>query len=211
MARPILVWLFLYNMWKQRAFNKTMNMSNNNALEKNINAEIEESPSSKSKKGFKAWFERAAASITKATGSSTAFLIAVAVILIWAVTGPIFRYSDTWQLVINTGTTIITFLMVFIIQQSQNKDSLAIQLKLNELIACEERASNRLIDVEDLTQEELEVLKKFYVRLSELAEQEKDLFSSHSVDEATGRHKHKLSIRHKPMPVTNNNGAEKKQ
>jgi low affinity Fe/Cu permease len=147
-------------MWKQKVFNKTMNMSKNSTLEKNINAEIEESPSLRSKKGFKAWFERAAASITKATGSSTAFLIAVAVILIWAVTGPIFRYSDTWQLVINTGTTIITFLMVFIIQQSQNKDSLAIQLKLNELIACEERASNRLIDVEDLTQEELEVLKK---------------------------------------------------
>src|SRR5678815_1744772 len=113
-----------------------------------------------------------AASITKATGSSTAFLIAVAVILVWAVTGPVFHYSDTWQLVINTSTTIITFLMVFIIQQSQNKDSLAIQLKLNELIACEERASNRLIDVEDLTQEELEILKKFYIRLSELAEQD---------------------------------------
>lgn len=185
-------------------------MSAKTKIEKSINAEIEDTPPSKSKKGFKARFEAAAASITKATGSSTAFLIAVAVILIWAVTGPIFKYSDTWQLVINTGTTIITFLMVFIIQQSQNKDSLAIQLKLNELIACEERASNRLIDVEDLTQEELEILKKFYVRLSELAEQEKDLFSSHSVDEATGRHKHKLSLRHKPMPVTNNNGAEKK-
>ena len=87
--------------------------------------------------------------------------------------------------------------MVFIIQQSQNKDSLAIQLKLNELIACEERASNRLIDVEDLTQEELEILKKFYVRLSQLAEEENDLFSSHSVDEATGQHKHKLLLRKK--------------
>lgn len=186
-------------------------MSTKTTLEKSINVEIRESRSSKSKKGFKAWFERAAANITKITGSSTAFLVAVAVILIWAVTGPIFHYSDTWQLVINTGTTIITFLMVFIIQQSQNKDSLAIQLKLNELIACEERASNRLIDVEDLTQEELEVLKKFYVRLSELAEQEKDLFSSHSVDEATGQHKHKISLRHKPVPATNENGADKKR
>jgi len=186
-------------------------MSTNRTLEGSINTEIEDSRPAKSKKGFKAWFERAAASITKVTGSSTAFLVAVAVILAWAITGPIFHYSDTWQLVINTGTTIITFLMVFIIQQSQNKDSLAIQLKLNELIACEERASNRLIDVEDLTQEELEILKKFYVRLSKLAEQEKDLFSSHSVDEATGRHKHKLSLRHKPIPVTNENSAEKKQ
>jgi len=175
-------------------------MSNAKNLEKDINTEIRESKKLNTKKGFKAWFEKSAATITKITGSSTAFLVAVLVILIWAVTGPVFHYSDTWQLVINTSTTIITFLMVFIIQQSQNKDSLAIQLKLNELIACEERASNRLIDVEDLTQEELEVLKKFYVRLSKLAENENDLFSSHSVDEATGQHQHKLSLRKKPVP-----------
>jgi low affinity Fe/Cu permease len=168
-------------------------MSSNNQLAKDINQEIH---TSKNKKpGFKAWFESRAAAITRATGSSAAFLIAITIILIWAITGPLFHYSDTWQLVINTGTTIVTFLMVFIIQQSQNKDSLAIQLKLNELIACEERASNRLIDVEDLTQEELETLKKFYIRLSELAESENDLFSSHSVDEATGQHKHKFSLR----------------
>jgi low affinity Fe/Cu permease len=171
-------------------------MNTKTSLEKDINKEIRENKSVR-KKGFKARFERTAASATKITGSSTAFLIALAVIIIWAVTGPLFGYSNTWQLVINTGTTIITFLMVFIIQQSQNKDSLAIQLKLNELIACEERASNRLIDVEDLTQQELETLKKFYVRLSKLAEDENDLFSSHSVDEATGQHKHKLSIRKK--------------
>src|SRR4051812_1340277 len=172
-------------------------MTTKTSLEKNINKEIKKSKSVQ-KKGFKAWFERAAASATKITGSSTAFLIALAVILLWAVTGPIFHYSDTWQLVINTGTTIITFLMVFIIQQSQNKDSLAIQLKLNELIACEERASNRLIDVEDLTQQELETLKKFYIRLSELAEKENDLFSSHSVDEAGGQHARKIELRKKP-------------
>lgn len=183
---------------------------NNNRLKKDIDQEIEETRDLHQKKGFKALFEKAAASITRATGSSAAFLIAVVVIILWGVTGPIFHYSDTWQLVINTGTTIITFLMVFIIQQSQNKDSLAIQLKLNELIACEERASNRLIDVEDLTQAELEVLKKFYVRLSELAEEENDLFSSHSVDEAAGQHKHKLSLRHKPMPAANNNNGNKK-
>jgi low affinity Fe/Cu permease len=184
-------------------------MATKNNLEKDINTEIREVKAAQGKKGFKAWFEKAAASITKATGSSTAFLLAVAVIIIWGVTGPIFHYSDTWQLVINTGTTIITFLMVFIIQQSQNKDSLAIQLKLNELIACEERASNRLIDVEDLTQEELETLKKFYVRLSELAEEENDLFSSHSVDEATGQHQHKLSLRKKPATASNGNGNKK--
>ena len=149
----------------------------------------------KRKKGFKLWFETAAAKITKVAGSSTAFLLAVVVIIAWAVTGPIFHYSDTWQLVINTGTTIITFLMVFVIQQSQNKDSLAIQLKLNELIAAEERASNRLIVVEDLSQDELEVLKKFYIRLSELAREQNDLHSSHSVDEAKDVHEFKRRLR----------------
>ena len=156
---------------------------------------------SKKRKGFKARFEKAAASVTKLTGSSTAFLIAVAVILIWAVTGPVFHFSDTWQLVINTGTTIITFLMVFIIQQSQNKDSLAIQLKLNELIASDERASNRLIVVEDLSQEELEVIKKFYIKLSELAKRENDLHSSHSVDEADDIHEQKRHSHTKRLEI----------
>jgi len=151
----------------------------------------------KRKGGFKLWFERMAIHITKIAGSSTAFSIALLVIIAWAVTGPIFKFSDTWQLVINTGTTIITFLMVFIIQQSQNKDSLAIQLKLNELIAAEERASNRLIVVEDLSQDELELLKKFYVRLSQLAREGNDLHSSHSVDEAADVHEHKTNIREK--------------
>ena len=151
----------------------------------------------KRKGGFKLWFERMAIHITKIAGSSTAFSIALLVIIAWAVTGPIFKFSDTWQLVINTGTTIITFLMVFIIQQSQNKDSLAIQLKLNELIAAEERASNRLIVVEDLSQDELELLKKFYVRLSQLAREGNDLHSSHSVDEAEDVHEHKTNIREK--------------
>lgn len=151
----------------------------------------------RSKRGFKLWFERMAISITKVAGSSTAFLVALLVIIAWAATGPLFGFSDTWQLVINTGTTIVTFLMVFIIQQSQNKDSLAIQLKLNELIATEERASNRLIVVEDLTQDELEILKKFYVRLSQLARDGNDLHSSHSVDEAADVHEHKKRIRRK--------------
>jgi low affinity Fe/Cu permease len=151
---------------------------------------------SKSKSGNSARFEKLAAAITKAAGSSTSFFIALAIIILWAVTGPVFHFSDTWQLVINTSTTIITFLMVFVIQQTQNKDALAIQLKLNELIAAEEKASNRLVDVEDLTQDELEVLKKFYVKLASLAKQENDLFSSHSVDEAEDVHVQKsMSIR----------------
>jgi low affinity Fe/Cu permease len=123
--------------------------------------------------------------ITKSTGSPLALIMAMSIIIIWAVTGPIFHYSDTWQLVINTGTTIITFLMVFIIQQSQNKDTVAVHLKLNELIAVNEHASNRLVDIEDLSDKELEVLKKFYIKISELAENDKELFTSHSLDEAT--------------------------
>lgn len=134
-------------------------------------------------------FQRMSNKITKASGSPMAFITALVVVVIWAVTGPIFHYSDTWQLVINTGTTIVTFLMVFIIQQSQNKDTTALQLKLNELIACNERASNQLIDVEDLSEEELEKVKKFYIKLADLAEKEKDLNSSHSLNEAEQMHK----------------------
>jgi low affinity Fe/Cu permease len=133
-------------------------------------------------------FQRMANKVTKATGTPRAFVTALAVILLWAITGPIFGFSDTWQLVINTGTTIVTFLMVFIIQQSQNKETTAIQLKLNELIACHERASNRLVDIEDLTDEELERIKKFYIKLSDLAEKENNVSSSHSLNEAENLH-----------------------
>lgn len=134
--------------------------------------------------GFRKYFEKLSSHITRATGSPGAVLTACAVILIWAVTGPLFGFSDTWQLVINTGTTIITFIMVFIIQHSQNKDTIAMHIKLNELIAANSRASNRVVNIEDLTEDELQTLKKFYITLSELAQKEKDIFTSHSVDEA---------------------------
>lgn len=137
------------------------------------------------------FFDRISTATTHAAGRPAATIMAFSLIIVWALTGPIFNFSDTWQLVINTGTTIITFLMVFIIQQSQNKDTLALQLKLNELIACQELASNRLIDIEDLTEDELQVLKKFYVKLGQLAQKENDLHSSHSVDEAATFHKRK--------------------
>lgn len=130
------------------------------------------------------FFENFANAATKFTGSSPAFIAAAAVVLMWAVSGPFFKYSETWQLVINTGTTIITFLMVFLIQKAQNKDSKAIQLKLNELIAAHERASNRMVDIEDLTENELDQLHKFYVTLSALAKQETDIHFSHSIDAA---------------------------
>jgi low affinity Fe/Cu permease len=142
-------------------------------------------------KGITRIFDKISTVVTRSAGRPGAFILAAVMVIIWAVTGPIFHFSNTWQLVINTGTTIITFLMVFIIQQSQNKDTMAVQLKLNELIACNERASNRLIVIEDLTEDELIVLKKFYIKLSTLAEEENDIHTSHSIDDATEYHKQK--------------------
>src|SRR5688500_11874190 len=142
-------------------------------------------------RGLSRIFDKISTVVTRSAGRPGAFIIAALLVIVWALTGPLFDFSDTWQLVINTGTTIITFLMVFIIQQSQNKDTMAVQLKLNELIACNERASNRLIVIEDLTEEELMVLKKFYVKLSELAEQENDIHTSHSIDDAAEYHEEK--------------------
>lgn len=149
----------------------------------------------KKKSGLNSFFDKFSAHATKVTGSVWAFIIALLVIIIWGVSGPIFHFSDTWQLVINTSTTIVTFLMVFIIQQTQNKDTTAIHLKLNELIASNKFASNRLVDAEDLTEEELQVLKKFYVRLSSLAEQEDDIKASHSIDDAEGLQQEKAKSR----------------
>jgi low affinity Fe/Cu permease len=125
---------------------------------------------------------------TKATGTSLAFILAVGVIVVWSITGPLFGFSDTWQLVINTGTTIVTFLMVFLIQRAQNKDAIAIHLKLNEIVAALEGASNRLIDVEDLSEAEIEALRKYYLRLIELAKKDDNLTTTHSIEEAATRH-----------------------
>lgn len=121
---------------------------------------------------------------TKFTGSSAAFIGATAIVIVWAATGPVFHYSETWQLVINTGTTIITFLMVFLIQKAQNKDSKAIQIKLNELIAAHEKASNRIVDIEDLSEKELDQLHLYYEKLSDFAEEDNDIHTSHSIDAA---------------------------
>jgi len=131
---------------------------------------------------------RFASLATQWTGSTPAFLIAFAVIVVWLVTGPIFHFSDTWQLVINTGTTIITFLMVFLIQRAQNKDALAVQLKLNEIVAALEGASNRLISVEDLSEPDLKTLHIHYQRLAEMAKKEAQVTESHSIEEAEMRH-----------------------
>ncbi len=144
-------------------------------------------------------FDRFANTVTKATGKPSTFIAALAIIIIWAVSGPIFKFSDTWQLVINTGTTIITFLMVFIIQQTQNKDTMALQLKINELLEADRHSSNRLFNIEDLTEDELETIKKFYVKLYELSQKDKDtdLRKTHSYEEAASAHKDKVSNRAK--------------
>ena len=135
--------------------------------------------------------DRVAAGVTHWAGSSWGFGMAAGTVLVWGITGPLFRWSDTWQLVINTGTTIVTFLMVFLVQRSQNRDGLAIQLKLNEIVAAVRGASNRLIDVEDLTEAELKVLHAHYRRLAEMASDELDMTASHSIDEAENRHRAK--------------------
>jgi low affinity Fe/Cu permease len=135
-----------------------------------------------------AFLEKFSYQATKATGTSVAFVLAVLVILVWAITGPIFHYSDTWQLVINTGTTIVTFLMVFLIQRAQNKDALAIHLKLNEIVAALEGASNRLIDVEDLSEPEINALRSYYKKLIDLAREDDLLTMTHSIEEAASRH-----------------------
>jgi low affinity Fe/Cu permease len=129
-------------------------------------------------------FDRFASSVTRWAGSPVAFLAALGSVVAWAVVGPAFHFSANWQLVINTGTTIVTFLMVFLIQRSQNKDAIAVQLKLNEIVAALDGASNRLINVEDLSEHELEQLHVYYCRLARLAKQDGDVRVSHSIEEA---------------------------
>lgn len=138
-----------------------------------------------------------------------AFLLATLVIVAWAITGPIFDFSDTWQLIINTGTTIVTFLMVFLIQRAQNKDAMAVHLKLNEIVAALEGASNRLIDVEDLSEPEIEALRKYHKKLIQLAKEDDDFTTTHSIEEATTRH----GVKYKRQPqkaARGNNGKLKK-
>jgi low affinity Fe/Cu permease len=111
------------------------------------------------------WFSGMASRAAQIVGSAWVFFVALAVIIMWAITGPMFHYSDTWQLIINTGTTIITFLMVFLIQNTQNRDAKAIHLKLNELVHAVSKAHDELIDVEKLSDEELKTLDGYYDRV----------------------------------------------
>ena len=151
----------------------------------------------KNKQNGAGFFEKFATKVTRKAGSTGAFISAFTIILIWIISGPLFNYSDTWQLVINTGTTIITFLMVFLIQKSQNKDSIAVHIKLNELVASNENASNRMVDVEGLSEEELRTIAKYFEKLSQLTKNTSDLHVSHSIDEATENHGKKMGKRMK--------------
>lgn len=114
-------------------------------------------------------FNRYAKRVARDTGHPTVFALAVLVIIIWMVTGPIFGFSDTWQLVINTTTTIVTFLMVFLIQNTQNRDSEAMQLKLDELIRALEGAHNAFLDIEELSEADLDRIRARYEKLAQLA------------------------------------------
>jgi low affinity Fe/Cu permease len=140
-------------------------------------------------------FERFAGRAIAAAGHSHAFGVACGLVVLWMLAGPLFSFSETWQLVINTTTTIVTFLMVFLLQQTQNKDSIALHLKLNELLASHLDASNRVIAIERLGEEDLRVLRKFYAHLAELAEKEDGLKRTHSLDEAGESHARKRARR----------------
>jgi low affinity Fe/Cu permease len=129
-------------------------------------------------------FEKASNTITLYSGSSPVFITAVGFILVWGLSGPIFHYSNTWLLIVNTVTSIITFLMVFLIQKSQNKESIAVQLKLNELIAASKGASNRLLNIQDLSENELKTLYEHYKTLVELTQKAESNTQSHSVEDA---------------------------
>jgi low affinity Fe/Cu permease len=115
------------------------------------------------------WFARFAKTTSRATGRPMAFMLACGVVLVWALTGPLFGFSDTWQLVINTGTTVVTFLMVFLIQHTQNRDTEALQVKLDELIRATEGAHNALLDLEELEEEDLDRIRSAYGKLARTA------------------------------------------
>jgi len=132
--------------------------------------------------------ERFSEAVTRRAGSSPAFGAAAGVIVVWAALGPLFGFSDTWQLVINTGTTIVTFLMVFLIQRTQNKDALAIHIKLNELVAAVNGASNSVVDIEALSEGDLQTLERHYAELARLARADADPTKSHSIEDARSRH-----------------------
>lgn len=135
------------------------------------------------------FFTKFSTMTAKITGKPATFILAVSVIIVWAISGPIFRFSDTWQLVINTGTTIVTFLMVFLIQNTQNRDSEAVQLKLDELIKASKDARNEVMDVEDMDEKTLDKRKKEMLKLAHAAAEEADELEKIEKDKKAGKKK----------------------
>jgi low affinity Fe/Cu permease len=146
---------------------------------KSQNLKPKEETGKKKQSKFSEFFNSFSAGVTKVTGGLFAFIIAIAIVIIWAVTGPVFKFSDTWQLVMNTTSSIITFLMVFVIQHTENKDMIALQVKLDALIE-KSKVSDKMINIEELSDEQLEEIKNFYntkrekVNATEVTEQEQD-------------------------------------
>jgi low affinity Fe/Cu permease len=134
------------------------------------------------------------------TGGNVAFCLATASVIVWLLTGPVFHFSDTWQLVMNTVTNVVTYLMVFLIQRSQNKDSVAVHMKLNEIVAAIDGASNRLISAENLTERELATLSAYYNKLTTMAAADDDLTKSHSIEDAEKHHTFKRERRRAARP-----------
>ncbi len=146
-------------------------------------------------------FRKAANKVSNWTGSASAFLLALAIIVIWGATGPGFHYSGTWQLVINTSTTIITFLMVFLIQNTQNRDGKAMQLKLDELIHSSQKARNSFVDLEDLTDDDMALLDDEFRKIRDAELPIKVIHKLHSKIEA--EHKRRLSVRGTGQAINN--------
>jgi low affinity Fe/Cu permease len=144
-----------------------------------------------------------ASKITTGAGSNATLLIAFIVVMIWCISGAFMHFSEQWALIMSTGSSAITFLMVFLIQKSQNKDSMATQLKLNELVAANELASNRLVDVEGMTEEELKVIQKYYSKLSIFSQKQESLQQSHSIDEQHEEHEIKKEMEEELLSINN--------
>jgi low affinity Fe/Cu permease len=152
--------------------------------------------------------EKYASRITNGAGSNSTLIIAFVLVATWCISGLFMQFSDRWAMIMSTGSSAVTFLMVFLIQKSQNKDSLATQLKLNELVAANELASNRLVDIEGMTEEELKVIQKYYSKLSVFALKQTSLQQSHSIDELHHEHEIKKDMEEELININNDSVKE---
>jgi low affinity Fe/Cu permease len=140
------------------------------------------------KRSFRNFIETWSSKITRGAGSTAALVLACLLVIVWGISGALFGSSYHWQTIMGNSSSVVTFLMVFLIQKSQNKHSLSIQLKLNELVAANEFASNRLVNVEGMTEDELKIIEKYYLKLGDFAKKQENLLESHSIDEINQEH-----------------------